>query len=324
MWRLTICALMLAACVAPARAHLCNDVFAQAKDNLAVKVDIRDGQLRIAQEASFRVYLLNTMDRDIANIKLEVRSNEFVGEVTPAPDWQGFPALKTAKAGGKKQFFTVTLRRKPGIPDGKYKIGLRLFNGQNASQEFKSVDLESAADLIALPRAKGITIDGQPQDAEWLNAAICTDFYTYGSGGGRYTENRKSEAQARVRMLSDESNLYCLLNFQGGADAQADEAVMYIAPTSTDTPVAVTFNRLTGKVSVAKEGVAIEAVASPDKSAIECRIPLDLLGANGAKAFRANFTRTLTSGQSKTVTYWRGNSFSVLDPIVYGQFRIAE
>ena len=35
-------------------AHLCNDVFAQAKDNLAVKVDIRDGQLRINQTASFR------------------------------------------------------------------------------------------------------------------------------------------------------------------------------------------------------------------------------------------------------------------------------
>jgi hypothetical protein len=314
---------MLAACVAPARAHLCNDVFAQAKDNLAVKVDIRDGQLRIAQEASFRVYLLNTMDRGIESIKLEVRSNEFTGQVVSSPDWKGFPSLKAVKEGGKKEFFTVTLQRKPGIPDGKYKIELRLFNPADQRQ-FKSVDLESAADLVALPRANGIRIDGQPQPAEWQNAALCTDFYTYGSGRGGFAENLKADAQVRVRMLCDDGNLYCLLNFQGGDNAQADEAVMYVASTSADAPVAVTFNRLTGKVSVAKEGVAIEAAASPDKSAIECRIPRELLGANGAKAFRANFTRTLTTGQSKTVTYWRGNAFSVLDPIVYGQFRIAE
>jgi len=305
---------------------LCNDVFALAKDNLAVKVDIRDGQLRIAQQASFRVYLLNTMDRDIVNINLEVKSDEFTGQVAPSTDWKSFPLLKAVKAGGQKQFFTVTLQRKPGIADGKYKISLRLFNGQNASQEFKSVDLENAADLIALPRAKGIKIDGQAQPAEWENAAICTDFYTHGTAGGKgkFAENHKADAQVRVRMLADESNLYCLVNFQGGADAEADEAVMYLAPTSADAPVAVTFNRLTGKVAVEKEGVAIESAASADKSAIECRIPRALLGGQAAKAFCANFTRTLTEGQAKTVTYWRGNAYSVRDPIIFGQFRFAE
>ncbi len=324
MWRLTLCALLLAACITPARAHLCNDVFAQAKDNLAVKVDIRDGQLRIAQEASFRVYLLNTMDRDIVSINLEVKSGEFTGQIAPSSDWKGYPLLRAVKGGGKKEFFTVTLRRKPGIADGKYKISLRLFNGQNASQEFKSVELENAADIVAVSRANEIKIDGQAQPAEWGNAALCTDFYTYSSGRGGFAENRKADAQVRVRMLSDESNLYCLVNFQGGANAQADEALMYVAPTSSDAPVAITFDRLSGKVSCARPGVAIEAAASPDKSAIECRIPRGLLGGQGAKAFCANFTRTLTTGQAKTVTYWRGNSYSVRDPIIFGQFRLAE
>ena len=53
-------------------AHLCNDVFIQAKDNLVIKVDVRDGQLRIGKKGSFRIYLLNTMDRDIVDIRLDV------------------------------------------------------------------------------------------------------------------------------------------------------------------------------------------------------------------------------------------------------------
>jgi hypothetical protein len=70
-----------------AQAHLCNDVFAQAKDNLVVKVDVRDGQLRISDTGTFRVYLLNTMDRDIERIELEIQSNEFDAEVTPGKNW---------------------------------------------------------------------------------------------------------------------------------------------------------------------------------------------------------------------------------------------
>ena len=95
--------------------HLCNDVFAQAKDNLAVKVDIRDGQLRIGKSASFKVYLLNTMDRDIADIRLEVLSDQFNPTVTHAPDWQQFPCLKVKK----KEYFTVQLDRKPVGTDGR-------------------------------------------------------------------------------------------------------------------------------------------------------------------------------------------------------------
>lgn len=316
------CALLVVVSAATASAHLCNDVFAQARDNLAVKVDIRDGQLRIAQEASFRVYLLNTMDRDIVSIKLEVKSNEFAGQVTPSSEWQGFPLLKAVKGGGKKEYFTVTLRRKPGVADGKYNISLRLFNGQNPSQAFKSVDLESAADIIALPRAKGIAIDGQAQADEWGNAAVCTDFYTYGAAKGGFAENRKADAQLRARLLADDSYLYCLLNFQGGG-AQRDEATLYVAPASSDAPVAITFDRLTGKVS-GPGGASIESALAPDKSAIECRIPLATVGVAGKKSFRANFTRAMSAGQNSLVTYWRGNSYSVRDPIVYGQFRMAE
>ena len=96
-------------------AHLCNDVFQQAQDNLAVKVDIRDGQLRISDRSKFRVYLLNTMDRRIDDIHLEVVTDDFEATVTPASEWSGFPRLRT----NKKQYFDVELRRKSGTEAGK-------------------------------------------------------------------------------------------------------------------------------------------------------------------------------------------------------------
>lgn len=42
MWKLIAAALLV--CVSTvAFAHLCNDVWTQAKDNLAVRVEVRDG-----------------------------------------------------------------------------------------------------------------------------------------------------------------------------------------------------------------------------------------------------------------------------------------
>jgi hypothetical protein len=58
---------------------------------------------------------------------------------------------------------------------------------------------------------------------------------------------------------------------------------------------------------------------------MECKIPRALLDLKDAKTFYANFTRTVTGADTKkTTSYWRGNSFSLLDPIVYGQFKFAE
>jgi hypothetical protein len=87
------------------------------------------------------------MDRNIVSIKLEVMSEEFEGTVAPSPEWKGFPGLAAVRNGGKKEYYTVTLKRKQGVVDGKYRISLRLFNGNDRSQEFKSVDLNERARL---------------------------------------------------------------------------------------------------------------------------------------------------------------------------------
>ena len=143
-----------------ASGHLCNDVFVQAKDNLAVKVDIRDGQLRIAKEASFRIFLLNTMDRAIANINMEVVCKQFESTVTPSENWRSFPKLETVARGGKKEYFNVTLKRKKGVRDGTYKIDLHLFNGRNKRMSFMTADLGASADKCKLPKAGKISING--------------------------------------------------------------------------------------------------------------------------------------------------------------------
>jgi hypothetical protein len=152
----------------PVSAHLCNDVFEQAKDDLAVKVDIRDGQLRIDKEASFRVYLLNTMDRDIANINLSVESDAFDASVKPSGTWKKFPVLRTTRQDGQKEFFEVRLKRKKATPDGKYKINLTLFNTQNSKQVFKKLDFDEASDVLSLPKPPtSFAVDGSSNSGEW-------------------------------------------------------------------------------------------------------------------------------------------------------------
>ena len=325
MLRRLLLVALLAACPAVAYAHLCNDVFAQARDNLVVKVDVRDGQLRIGQEGSFRVYLLNTMDREIAAIDLQVTSAQFDAEVQPAPDWRTYPQLRTTLRGGRKEYFTVRLRRKPGVPDGRYRIDLLLTNPRNRKQQFKAVDLASAAALCPLPPAPAMTIDGRGDRAEWGQAPLCTDFYVY-KKKGNYYENERVQSQARFRVAMDAENVYGLLQFVGGEDATADVGTVYISSGTDAPPLAFTFDRIAGTLSSEHATEGIEHAVSPDKTTVECKIPRALLRPEDEErdpvGYYMNFTRTATVGGTQYVTYWRGNSRSVSDPIVYGYFTI--
>ncbi len=319
MTRTNLLALMLGV-LAPllTRAHLCNDVFVQAKDNLAVKVDIRDGQLRISKKASFRVYLLNTMDRGIANINLEIKSKEFTAIVKPGPGWRRFPSLGTSK----KVYFNVTLTRKPGIPDGKYKIGLRLFNGQRRSMEFKTVDLTAAAATHRLAARSRVTVDGQAKRNEWGKALICSDFYDYVKAG-KYFVNQRAADQSRFRVMADRNYVYCLLGFLGGEDAEADVATIYASGGPDATPVSIKIDRLSGKAESAAgtKGVIIKKVRKSQM--LECRIPRKLLGIAEGNEFYLNFTRTIRRKGKEKMSYWRGNKLSLTNPMIYDRFILA-
>ncbi len=297
---------------AHARAHLCNDVFDQARDNLAVKVDIRDGQLRINREASFRVYLLNTMDRDIVDIRLEIISPEFDATVAPAPDWKRFPYLRTAVRGGKKEFFDVTLARKSGTADGKYTIGLRLFNGQDRTMEFKTVAIAEAMAVVAVPRAPAaLRIDGAPGRAEWTGAAL-VDGFNKSARVGRYIENARSDCETRVRFCADDRHLYALVTAPAiGAD---DTLRLFFAADTEAEVRRLAVNLKTGALTDAPEG----AVALPSPDGIEVRLPL--AGLNLPRSFLVNLARD----RGGSLSFWRGTGAAVDNPVVFGRLVLAD
>ncbi len=291
-----------------ARAHLCNDVFVQARDNLAVKVDIRDGQLRINQEASFRVYLLNTMDRDIVDIRLEIISPEFDGQVSPAPDWKGFPHLRTSLRGGKKEFFDVTLKRRSGTPDGRYTIGLRLFNGRQPNMEFKTVAIADAMAVVSVPRAPhDMRVDGTPRRTEWAAATLLTGFLV-NVKSGQYTENSASDCETRVRFTADERFLYGLVTTPVTGDA--DRLSLYFAADPDAAVRHIELDLSSGMISGAPEG----ALAKVSAEGVELCIPLHGLAL--PRSFLVNIARQ----RGDTLSFWRGTGAAVDNSVVFARF----
>jgi len=136
--------------------------------------------------------------------------------------------------------------------------------------------------------------------------------------------NQPAKDQTRFRLSCDGKFLYALFTFQGGAGAASDEATLYVASSVEAKPMQVSVDRLTGKVTCEKGTEGIEAKVSGDKRMVECKLPLDLLDVEEGKSFCVNCTRTITADGEKSVTYWRGNTHSTADAMVYGQFRLAE
>jgi hypothetical protein len=297
--------------------HLCNDVFAQAKDNLAVKVDVRDGQLRISTNAKFRVYLLNTMDRTIEDIMLSVESKEFTAKVTPAKSWVDFPSLQTALFGGKKQYFDVELSRKPGIPEGKYKIGLKLYNGKDANMIFKSMDMEEAMSSYKIPEvSKEIVVDGKVSSEEWGDSLLCTSLYYYDTAEydndnpevTGFSVMKQPKMQTRIRFIRDNKNIYCMIDCQ---DLGKSEIVkIMFAKEGSESPNELIVDMKVQKAVFGKKSVK----AGFDRSKAEISIPYDLINAKGSASILVNLVRE----RDEKRMYWKGNLFSWKNPVVYG------
>jgi len=63
------------------RAHELLYYMYRLRDNLTIKADVSDSQLRFDKECSFRVYLYNTLSQPFWNAKLEVLSDQFEATV---------------------------------------------------------------------------------------------------------------------------------------------------------------------------------------------------------------------------------------------------
>jgi hypothetical protein len=241
-----------------------------------------------------------------------VVSPEFDAVINPSADWKGFPNLKTALKGGKKEYFDVTLQRKSGTADGKYDIGLRLYNGKNPSMEFKTVDIADAMSIVKIPRsAAGLKIDGSVQKAEWADAALCTGLQAEGKKGN-YVVKQDADSETRVRLSSDGQNLFGLVT--GPAPGTNDLIRLYLASDSDAKPSILELDLKTGVLKNAPAS-AISKV-SPD--GIELQIPLKDL--NLGKTFLLNLARE----KSGALSVWRGNCASVENPIVYANMIVAD
>ena len=321
---ISLCVLILSGV---ASAHLCNDVFDQAEDNLAVKVDIRDGQLRIDEEATFRVYLLNTMDRNIADIDLKVISDEFTGTVTPSDAWSTFPVLKTTRNGGQKEYFDVTLTRNEGVADGEYEIKLKLYNGRDESMVYKTVDLGSSVVVTEVPVAEAVTVDADITRDEWGAAALVTDLHAY-ERQGRYLCNAKAENQPRFRLQADDESLYVGMTFQGGTDATEDVGVIHLASGLDGEVISVALDRITSEVRCYRGqerdeemDVEITVAFSDDGKTAECAIPLSRLELEDEQTrILLNFSRRMTVDDEEAMSFWQGNDASRFSPVIYGEF----
>ncbi|MHC4606040.1 MAG: hypothetical protein ACYTAF_03800 [Planctomycetota bacterium] len=322
-------------------AHICNDVFEQARDNLVVKVDVRDGQLRISDTAKFRVHLLNTMVAPIAAIGLEVRSDAFDAKVRPSPDWRNFPRLTNVGDGGKKVYFQVELVRKKKTRKGKYKIELVLF-GKDARQVFKTLSVEEGMGLMEVPEVPGgLEIDGKTERSEWKDGLLCTSFHEY-KRARRYMENFPAAQQTRVRFYHDGGNLYCMVDFQ--KDTGSDVVQIFIAKDSDSRPETLTAELQSKKVTFSAGRGGLESRAEGTR--MEIKVPLSFLGfrvkkdrSGGDKKMKNKRKRrfgrkkeaakgavirvNLTRKTAAAMTYWRGNPASEDSPVAFESFILA-
>ena len=243
------------------------------------------------------------------------------------------------------------LTRKKGTKKGKYKIAL-LLHGGNQRKIFKTVDVSDAMELMDVPKKpSSLKIDGKVKSSEWKKALLCTSFYEY-KQSGRYMENFPASQQSRFRLYHDNTNLYCLIDFQKKSKKGSEDiAKIYIAKDPDSKPQVVTVNLQEKEISSPGNSEGMEIKVDSKGTKAEVKLPLAALGIiqeekkesekNGDDAGKdekeddkekekkeddpekiicVNFTREYNG----TVTYWKGNEYSIENPVVYANFKLAK
>lgn len=304
-------------------------------DNLTVKADVADGQLRIAQEGSFRVYLYNALTWPFYDAKLDVLSDQFDAKVEPSPAWKTFPDLQPASGGGTREYFTVTLARKAGVPDGPYDVVFKLYSSRATFRRLAQLlPLGETIDRQVVPVRAGFAVDGKASPSKWADSLLVKDFRAYRSfpppraapGAAEPLKSHSAQEQTRVHVVADKDNLYFLALLAGVAPE--DELAISVAPTIESQPVRLVLKQATGQVEAPSTEGRIQCLkcpADPRDSRVvmyELCVPRKALGLAAASSFYANFCRVAHGAGSETAvekSYWRGNDVSANEPTVYGR-----
>jgi len=311
------------------------------RENVTIKTDISSDQLRIDKEASFRVYLKTTMNVPFYDAKLDVLSEQFDATVSPSPTWKGYPDVTQVGAGGNKEYFTVTLKRKKGVPDGKYDISLKLYSSRRTFRRLAFfLPLAETVDAHTVPVVSNYEVTAKPSPQKWGNSALVNDFWAFKqiTNGERKSPGLSSyspSAQTRIHLMSNAENVFLLAHLFGGG--QNDNLKIYVASEIEAKPVILTLDSATSKISSnalinGLKCVKCEAESGVGVTVFEIQLPRKALGIDKKNSFFMNFSRT-TSGlpstaekndQSAETSFWRGNALSVDDPVVYGKMIVRE
>jgi hypothetical protein len=213
--------LLAALALVPAlpQAHLCDNVYRQA-DKVIIKPEFTN--LIIKDEATFKVFVQNNMDRGVESAGLEAESEAFDATVEPHA-----MELPKAKSERDRVFFTVKIKLKPGFTSGSYKINFRLVGRPETGvgREIARYTADPGA-LSRIPPAPstvtvkavkaGPVVDGKLDDAAWREAGSFTGF--------RLEDGTPARNQTTGLLVRDRDTLYLGL-------ALSDEAVDRVEKT---------------------------------------------------------------------------------------------
>ena len=310
------------------------------RDNLTVKADVSDRQLRFDKECSFRVYLYNTLSQPYWNVKLEVLSDQFEAAVVPSPHWKTYPDVQSAATGGTREYFTVTLKRKPGVPDGPYDVSLRLYTSRYDVPKLNGVlTFAEAIDQHAIPLRPAVKMDGRVRPQDWNTSAALTDFSSYVKDGRQEFFFCRPADQTRVHVAADRDNISLLVTCMGTYDrtVKGNEVRIYAASAIEAKPVVFTLDESTAQVASEPAVPGLQCVKCQDDpeapgsvATYEIRIPRRSLGITKDVLY-LNFCRVVAGRlpakdrKDKPMpecSYWRGNDLSATDPVVFGRMVI--
>ncbi|MFH1903007.1 MAG: hypothetical protein ABIK20_02985 [Candidatus Omnitrophota bacterium] len=193
-------AILLLFWTAVSHGHLCDNVFRQA-DKLIVKPETYN--IVVKDQATFKIFLQNNMDRQIAEISLLAESPAFNFIVTPA---------KMSIPKDQRTYFTVTMTPRAGVKTGNYPINFRLVGGgktfkeesfslkmeegtsqpkpeKTTTEEVKKEsgtrqtrEMEIKEMLQVKPSDQPPKLDGIIDDKCWKSAGVASNFSLFGGG----------------------------------------------------------------------------------------------------------------------------------------------
>lgn len=214
-------ALVVVVALLPAlpQAHLCDNVYRQA-DKVIIKPEFTN--LIIRDAATFKVFIQNNMDRGVAEAGLDAESEAF--DITVEPNAMELPKAKSER---DRVFFTVTIKLKPGVTSGNYRINFKLV-GRGETGKGREIarytadpgalaKVPPAPSTVAVRTVKaGPRLDGKLDDTAWREAGTFTGF--------RLEDGNPARNQTVGLLVRDQANLYLGL-------ALSDEAIDRVAAT---------------------------------------------------------------------------------------------